>query len=126
MDDVPGLRRPGRGALWVTGLLVAAAALEPGAPPRELPAAAKRIAAHRTGARGEARAGFPHVRRALDALSRARVAGATEPQARLDALVTVMSTLQDTGPLYRAGPPGLRRVRDGALFLDDLPASRDR
>ncbi|MFD8863095.1 triphosphoribosyl-dephospho-CoA synthase [Streptomyces sp. NPDC059590] len=125
---------PHRGALWVTGLLVAAAALEPGAPPRELPATAKRIAAHpdrraprrpspgshvsatygAAGARGEARAGFPHVRRALDALSRARGAGATEPQARLDALVTVMSTLQDTGPLYRAGPPGLRRVQDGA------------
>ncbi|MFK4263784.1 triphosphoribosyl-dephospho-CoA synthase [Streptomyces milbemycinicus] len=125
---------PHRGALWVTGLLVAAAALEPDAPPRELPAAAKRIAAHpdrraprrpspgsqvsatygAAGARGEARAGFPHVRRALDALSRARRTGATEAQARLDALLTVMSTLQDTGPLYHAGPPGLRRVQDGA------------
>ncbi|ADI04980.1 hypothetical protein SBI_01859 [Streptomyces bingchenggensis BCW-1] len=125
---------PHRGALWVTGLLVAAAALEPDAPPRELPAAAKRIAAHpdrraprrpspgsqvsatygAAGARGEARAGFPHVRRALDALSRARSTGATEAQARLDALLTVMSTLQDTGPLYHAGPPGLRRVQDGA------------
>lgn len=37
---------PHRGALWVTGLLVAAAALAPDAPPRELPATAKRIAAH--------------------------------------------------------------------------------
>lgn len=25
-----------------------------------------------------------------------------------------MSTLQDTGPLYRAGPPGLRRAKEGA------------
>ncbi|MFD8381452.1 triphosphoribosyl-dephospho-CoA synthase, partial [Streptomyces sp. NPDC059679] len=118
-----------RGALWVTGLLVAAAA-----PPRELPAAAKRIAAHpdrraprrpspgsqvsatygAAGACGEARAGFPHVLRALDALSRARSTGATEAQARLDTLLTVMSTLQDTGPLYHAGPPVLRRVQDGA------------
>ena len=35
-----------RGALWVLGLLVAAAALESGVSPRELPATAKRIAAH--------------------------------------------------------------------------------
>ncbi|CDR16592.1 triphosphoribosyl-dephospho-CoA protein [Streptomyces iranensis] len=122
------------GALWVMGLLVAAAALRPGAGPDEVTATAKRIADHpdrgaprrpspgshvsatygAPGARGEARAAFPHVRRALDALSRARAAGATETQARLDALLTVMSTLQDTGPLYRAGPPGLRRAKEGA------------
>ncbi|MGV9847751.1 triphosphoribosyl-dephospho-CoA synthase [Streptomyces sp. NPDC003442] len=122
------------GALWVMGLLVAAAALRPGAGPEEVTATAKRIADHpdrgapsrpspgsqvsatygAPGVRGEARAAFPHVRRALDALSRARAAGATETQARLDALLTVMSTLQDTGPLYRAGPPGLRRVKEGA------------
>ncbi|MEU4892982.1 triphosphoribosyl-dephospho-CoA synthase [Streptomyces sp. NPDC044780] len=127
------------GALWVMGLLVAAAALRPGAGPGELTATAKRIADHTDrgaprrpspgshvsatygapGARGEARASFPHVRRALDALSRARAAGATETQARLDALLTVMSTLQDTGPLYRAGPPALRRVKDGAQAVLD-------
>lgn len=113
---------------------MAAAALRPGAGPDEVTATAKRIADHpdrgaprrpspgshvsatygAPGARGEARAAFPHVRRALDALSRVRAAGATETQARLDALLTVMSTLQDTGPLYRAGPPGLRRVKEGA------------
>ena len=123
-----------RGALWVLGLLVAAAALESGVSPRELPATAKRIAAHpdrkaprvpsqgstvsakfgAAGARGEARAGFPHVRRAWEALDTARRAGTPEPYARLDALLTVMSTLQDTGLLHQAGPHGLRHVQAGA------------
>ncbi|MFD3614325.1 triphosphoribosyl-dephospho-CoA synthase [Streptomyces sp. NPDC058676] len=123
-----------RGALWALGLLVAAAALEPTAGAKELAATAKRIAAHpdrraprrpsrgssisatygAAGARGEARAGFPHVRRALDALEAARSAGAGEDEARLDALLTVMSTLQDTELLHTAGPVGLRHVQAGA------------
>ncbi|MFI9170538.1 triphosphoribosyl-dephospho-CoA synthase [Streptomyces lincolnensis] len=123
-----------RGALWALGLLVAAAALDPRAAPKDVTATAKRIAAHpdrraprrpsrgssvsarygAAGARGEARAGFPHVRRAWDALTAARSAGATEAEARLDALLTVMSTLQDTELLYTAGPLGLRRVQAGA------------
>ncbi|WP_327344795.1 triphosphoribosyl-dephospho-CoA synthase [Streptomyces europaeiscabiei] len=123
-----------RGATWVLGLLVAAAAMEPGARGRELAATAKKIAAHpdrraprrpsrgssvsakygAAGARGEARAGFPHVRRALDVLAKARTAGTPEPDARLDALLTVMSTLQDTELLYTAGPHGLRHVQAGA------------
>ena len=117
-----------RGALWTLGLLVAAAALEPGARSKDVATAAKKIAAHSdkraprrpsrgssvsakygaAGARGEARAGFPHVRRALDALATSRKAGADEAEARLDALLTVMSTLQDTELLYTAGPSGLR------------------
>ncbi|MEU6373907.1 triphosphoribosyl-dephospho-CoA synthase [Streptomyces sp. NPDC046909] len=123
-----------RGATWALGLLVAAAALDPRAPATDIAATAKSIARHTdkraprrpshgssvsakygaAGARGEARAGFPHVRRALDALAAARMAGATEGQARLDALLTVMSTLQDTELLYSAGPLGLRHVQAGA------------
>jgi triphosphoribosyl-dephospho-CoA synthase len=123
-----------RGALWALGLLVAAAALNPRAGAEDVAAAAKRIAAHpdrraprrpsrgssvsakygAAGARGEAKAGFPHVRRALDALGTARSTGATEAQARLDALLTVMSTLQDTELLHTAGPLGLRHVQAGA------------
>ncbi|MCQ4206612.1 triphosphoribosyl-dephospho-CoA synthase [Streptomyces longispororuber] len=119
-----------RGALWVLGLLVAGTALDPGDPL----ASAKALAAHpdrkaprrpsqgstvtarygAAGARGEARAGFPHVRRALDALHVARDSGTAEPEARLDALLTIMSTVQDTGLLYAAGPHGLRRVQAGA------------
>ncbi|MER5430941.1 triphosphoribosyl-dephospho-CoA synthase [Streptomyces sp. NPDC002588] len=123
-----------RGALWTLGLLVAAAALDPRARGTGITATAKRIAAHpdraaprrpsrgstvsakygAAGARGEARAGFPHVRRALDALAKARSAGAGEAEARLDALLTVMSTLQDTELLHTAGPLGLRHVQAGA------------
>ncbi|MGW0832095.1 triphosphoribosyl-dephospho-CoA synthase [Streptomyces prunicolor] len=123
-----------RGALWALGLLVAAAALDPGAGAKDVAATAKRIAAHpdrraprrpsrgssisakygAAGARGEAKAGFPHVRRALDTLATTRAAGATETQARLDALLTVMSTLQDTELLHAVGPLGLRHVQAGA------------
>ncbi|WP_367322055.1 triphosphoribosyl-dephospho-CoA synthase [Streptomyces sp. HUAS ZL42] len=123
-----------RGALWALGLLVAAAALDPRAKAREIASTARRIAAFTdrgaprrpsrgstisakygaAGARGEGRAGFPHVRRALDTLAAARSAGANEAQARLDALLTVMSTLQDTELLYTAGPLGLRHVQAGA------------
>ncbi|MFF9116273.1 triphosphoribosyl-dephospho-CoA synthase [Streptomyces massasporeus] len=128
-----------RGALWTLGLLVAAVALRPGAGPADTTVLAKQLAAHpdrraphrpsrgstmsarygAAGARGEARAGFPHVRRALTALTTARSQGATEPQARLDALLTVMSTLQDTELLYTAGPMGLRRVQAGARGVLD-------
>ncbi|MER6285176.1 triphosphoribosyl-dephospho-CoA synthase [Streptomyces sviceus] len=123
-----------RGALWTLGLLVAAAALDPAARSEDVTAIAKKIVAHSdrraprrssrgssvsakygaAGARGEARAGFPHVRRALEALARSRTAGAAEAEARLDALLTVMSTLQDTELLYTAGPLGLRHVQAGA------------
>lgn len=128
-----------RGALWTLGLLVAAAALRPGAGPAGTTALAKQLAAHpdrRTprrptrgstmsarygaaGARGEARAGFPHVRRALTTVTTSRARGATEPQACLDALLTVMSTLQDTELLYMAGPMGLRHVQAGARGVLD-------
>lgn len=131
-----------RGALWALGLLVAAAALDPRAAAREVAASAKRIAAHpdrrvprrpsrgstvsanygATGARGEARAGFPHIWRALDALTVARSTGATETEARLNALLTVMSTLQDTELLHTAGPFGLRHVQAGREALHALDA----
>lgn len=120
-----------RGALWALGHLVAAAALEPDARAADVVALTRSLAAHpdrgaprrpsrgssvsvtfgAAGARGEARAGFPHVCRALVALAGARDAGATETQARLDALLTVMSSLQDTELLYTAGPFGLRQVQ---------------
>ncbi|RDG37860.1 triphosphoribosyl-dephospho-CoA synthase [Streptomyces corynorhini] len=122
------------GAVWPLGLLVSAAALAPTLAPDRLPTEARRLAAlpdgaapripspgsaaasryGAAGARGEARAGFPHVRRALTALRTARAAGAREPEARLDALLTVMSTLQDTGLLHAAGPHGLREAQNGA------------
>ncbi|MFD7706183.1 triphosphoribosyl-dephospho-CoA synthase [Streptomyces sp. NPDC059786] len=139
-----------RGALWALGFLVAAAALEPRARGTEVVATAKRITAHAergaplrasrgstvsakfgaAGARGEARAGFPHVRRGLEALHTARRAGTAEPWARLDALLTIMSTLSDTELLYTAGPHGLRHVQAGARGVLDaggtaVPAGRE-
>lgn len=113
-----------RGALWALGLLVAAATLEPDDPTgtaKSLAALNDRRAPRRptvgsgvastygaAGARGEARAGFPHARRALSTLR------GTKDGARLDALIGIMSTLQDTGPLHTAGPAGLRLVQSGA------------
>ncbi|MCB8902421.1 MULTISPECIES: triphosphoribosyl-dephospho-CoA synthase [unclassified Streptomyces] len=122
------------GAVWPLGLLVAGAALAPGGTVEDITGLAGRIAAHpdaraprrpspgsavsvrygAAGAKGEARAGFPHVRRASAALRAARDGGAPEPEARLNALLTVMTTLQDTGPLHAAGPHALREVQDGA------------
>ncbi|MEV8317262.1 triphosphoribosyl-dephospho-CoA synthase [Streptomyces sp. NPDC059900] len=120
-----------RGSIWSLGLLLASAALQPGAPIAELTATAKRLATLRdrsaprlpspgstvsarygaAGARGEARAGFPHARRALAALR----AGTGRP----DVLLSLMSTLQDTGILYAAGPHGLRAVQAGARDILD-------
>ncbi|MFB7278447.1 triphosphoribosyl-dephospho-CoA synthase [Streptomyces hydrogenans] len=125
------------GAVWPLGLLVAGVTLAPGAAPTEAARLAGRLASlpdpgaprrpsagsavavryGAAGAKGEARAGFPHVRKALSALTEARAAGAREPEARMRALFTVMSSLRDTGPLHTAGPAGLREVQDGALAV---------
>ncbi|GAA4194672.1 triphosphoribosyl-dephospho-CoA synthase [Streptosporangium oxazolinicum] len=123
-----------RGALWALGLLVAGAVGATGEreavgraarlaalPDRHLPAGAPSHGerARRRhgvrGARGEAEAAFPHVVEvALPRLRRARAAGLAEEVARLDALLAVMSLLDDTCVLHRGGPEGLRVVRSGA------------
>lgn len=123
-----------RGAVWALGLLVSAAALEPGGTAAEVTATARSLAmlrdrgAPRTpspgssvaarygaaGAKGEARAAFPHARRALETLRGGRGRGLGEDGVRLDALLGIMSTLQDTGLLHGAGPRGLRLVQGRA------------
>ncbi|WP_329082031.1 MULTISPECIES: triphosphoribosyl-dephospho-CoA synthase [unclassified Streptosporangium] len=123
-----------RGALWALGLLVATVAGAADAreaaghaarlaalPDRHFPAGAPshgELARRRygvRGARGEAEAAFPHVVKvALPRLRRARAAGLAEEVARLDALLEVMSLLDDTCVLHRGGPEGLRVVRSGA------------
>ncbi|MFJ5260587.1 triphosphoribosyl-dephospho-CoA synthase [Streptomyces sp. NPDC088387] len=128
-----------RGALWTLGLLVAGAALVPGGSAEDVALTARRIVAHSdraapprpsrgstvsatygaAGARGEARAGFPHVRKAVVALDAARDAGVRESRARLDALLTVMASLPDTELLHVAGPHGLRRVQGAARGILD-------
>ncbi|VVN97783.1 triphosphoribosyl-dephospho-CoA synthase [Pseudomonas fluorescens] len=134
-----------RGAIWALGLLVAAAALEPestGAGSVTLRAArlallddryAPRPLSHgaqvaqRYGARGareEAQLGFPAViQRALPQLKRSRAEGHGEQNARLDALLAIMTTLADTCVLYRAGPAGLQTMQHGAQAVLDAGGS---
>ena len=130
-----------RGAIWVLGLLVAARAIHGDASPRgeaeprETAALAARIAAFPDrcapaqdshgaracrrygvrGARGEAVAGFPHVVEVgLPAMWAARAKGADETCARLDALVAIMATLDDTCLLHRGGLAALQAAQRGA------------
>ncbi|GAA2531482.1 triphosphoribosyl-dephospho-CoA synthase [Winogradskya humida] len=127
-----------RGALWALGLLTAGAAARGGIeaivgfaaelarlPDADAPApdprAHGRLARLRygaAGAAGEARAGFPHVTDvALPALHNARAQGATEDQARLDALLALMTRVDDTCLLHRGGPAGLTAVQAGAAAV---------
>jgi triphosphoribosyl-dephospho-CoA synthase len=134
-----------RGAIWALGLLVAAAALEPHAnvggsitlraarlallddryAPRPLSHGAQ--VAQRYGARGareEAQLGFPSViQRALPQLKRSRAAGHGEQNARLDALLAIMTRLADTCVLYRAGEHGLQTMQLGAQAVLDAGGS---
>jgi triphosphoribosyl-dephospho-CoA synthase len=125
-----------RGAIWVLGLLVAARALSAErAEVRDVAALAGRIAGFPdryapvqeshgaracnrfgvTGARGEACAGFPHVVQVgLPALWAARANGADENCARLDALLAIMTSLDDTCLLHRGGLPALDAAQRGA------------
>jgi len=125
-----------RGAIWVLGLLVAALAMaEPGARLAQIAALAARLAqmpdrfapharsngarACRRfgvgGARGEAAAGFPHVFKVgLPALYATRARAGGETHARLDALMAIMATLDDTCLLHRGGRPAVEAAQAGA------------
>jgi triphosphoribosyl-dephospho-CoA synthase len=118
-----------RGAIWAMGLLVTAAACDPastapaavaaraGALARLDDRAAPSVTRNKGelacrrygvgGARGQAAADFPHVIDvALPELRRSRVP-ATEDAARLNALLSVMSRLDDTCVLSRGGEAAL-------------------
>jgi triphosphoribosyl-dephospho-CoA synthase len=134
-----------RGAIWALGLLVTGAALEPQSSdasavalraarlallddryaPRPLSHGAQ--VAQRYGARGareEAQLGFPAViQRALPQLKRSRAAGHGEQNARLDALLAIMTQLADTCVLYRAGEQGLHTMQLGAQAVLDAGGS---
>jgi triphosphoribosyl-dephospho-CoA synthase len=126
-----------RGAIWALGLLTAAAALDArtmGAGDVTLRAARLALLNDRRapvngdshgarvcrlygvrGAREEAQLGFPAVtQQALPQLQRSRDSGAGEQNARLDALLAIMTTLTDTCVLYRAGLAGLSSMQSGA------------
>ncbi len=72
-------------------------------------------AAGRCQRREEAQCGFPHITRlALPQLQHSRARGASEPQAQLDALMAIMTSLSDTCVLSRAGMAGLQAMQQGA------------
>lgn len=132
-----------RGAIWALGLLVAAAALE-NTNASAVTLCAARLAllddrfaprplshgaqvAQRYGARGareEAQLGFPSVlQRGLPQLKRSRALGHGEQNARLDALLAIMTRLADTCVLYRAGEQGLQTMQLGAQAVLDAGGS---
>jgi triphosphoribosyl-dephospho-CoA synthase len=121
-----------KGAIWVLGLLVGAAAREHCQSAREIATRAGAIArlpdlarpalvTHGdivrscygvAGARGEAANNFPHVIEfGLPMLRRRRAAGYSEEVSRLDALLNIMSALDDTCVLYRGGAGALALVK---------------
>jgi triphosphoribosyl-dephospho-CoA synthase len=132
-----------RGAIWALGLLVAAAAVQhdnaSDAHPSAVAATAGAIARHVdrgapaftgnkgeqacrrfnvTGARGQARAGFPHViGLGLPELQRSRERGDGETAARLNALLAIISELDDTCVLSRGGRAALTQVQCAAVCV---------
>jgi triphosphoribosyl-dephospho-CoA synthase len=131
-----------RGAIWTLGLLCAGVAIlgdEAGCAATvcaqaggiaQLPdPVAPRLVSHgwlvrcrygSRGARGEAEDGFPHlIGVALPILHQSRREGATEDQARLNALVALMAVLEDTCLLHRAGTAGLTAAQSGARKVLD-------
>jgi triphosphoribosyl-dephospho-CoA synthase len=125
-----------RGAIWALGLLVAAAAqgrsgrnaariataaaalarLPDRFAPRPLSNGEQvRLRFGATGARGEAQAAFPHALGVgLPTLRAARDRGAPENCARLDALMAIMASLDDTCLLHRGGVAALETAKVGA------------
>ncbi|MBY0357251.1 MAG: triphosphoribosyl-dephospho-CoA synthase [Candidatus Obscuribacterales bacterium] len=125
-----------RGAIWCLGLLVAATAMhDDHASVWDICETAAHIAKLRDskaqkadtngliversygvkGARGEAQAGFPHVTAVgLPYLRHRRKEGFSESSARLDTLLGIMSTLDDTCLLYRGGMAALNTAKRGA------------
>jgi triphosphoribosyl-dephospho-CoA synthase len=127
-----------RGAIWIVGLLVAGASLQQTVGRLDASNICQRAAqiacfpdrfaaatdSHGErvrqryqvgGARREAQEGFPHViSTGLPALLAARERGIAEDAARVDALLSIMASLDDTCLLHRAGLAGLHAGQRGA------------
>mgnify|MGYP000011437619 FL=1 len=135
-----------RGAIWALGLLVTAAALDPddlspaglGLRAGCLALIEDRHASSHTqshgaqvarkygamGAREQAQMGFPAVTQSgLVQLKRSRARQSGEQNARLDALLAIMTELSDTCVLYRAGEQGLQTMQQGAQRVLDAGGS---
>jgi triphosphoribosyl-dephospho-CoA synthase len=128
-----------RGAIWTLGLLCAGAAMLPDGKSAEnicaqasriarLPDSyASRIKSHGqevcqrfgvSGARGEAESGFPHIIEiGLPMLRSSRSKGLAEKFARLNALVAIMTNLDDTCLLHRGGLSALSLTKAGAKTI---------
>lgn len=140
MLEATGGSNSHKGAIWALGLLVSALAMhedddvtastvadtakavasfEDRAIPRLVShgdMVAKRYGV--VGARGEALSGFPHVVDVgLPALRRKRRSGASEQVARLDTLLSIMASLDDTCLLYRGGVVALAAAKKGAAAV---------
>jgi triphosphoribosyl-dephospho-CoA synthase len=138
-----------KGAIWVLGLLTSAAAMQDhdGAPASTIAGTAKKIASFQdratprlvshgdlvakrygvAGARGEALGGFLHVVDiGLPILHSRRASGATETVARLDALLGIVSCLDDTCLLYRGGEEALVTAKAGAAAVESAGGSGTR
>jgi triphosphoribosyl-dephospho-CoA synthase len=124
-----------KGAIWILGLLVAAAGHTGEVDPFSVAKLAGSIARFPdcvspelvthgsivqmrhgfTGARGEAYGDFPHiVDVGLPVLRAARHHGRSEPASRLCSLLAIMGKLDDTCVLYRGGVQGAQFVKAGA------------
>lgn len=122
-----------KGAIWALGLLTSACASCPEEPnPYRIMSVAGQIASFKdryvlpvptngqavkrkykvTGAAEEAQLGFPHIREAsLPALLRARASGKTEDEARIEALLALMSSVDDTCILHRGSWSDLKAIQ---------------
>jgi triphosphoribosyl-dephospho-CoA synthase len=130
-----------KGAIWILGLLISAAARqdEGKVPASRIAATAKKIASFAdraiprlvshgdivakrfgvAGARGEALRGFPHVIDVgLPMLRLKRTSGGSETVARLDTLLSIMASLNDTCLLYRGGKTALVAAKEGAIAVE--------
>jgi triphosphoribosyl-dephospho-CoA synthase len=68
------------------------------------------------GAIAQAQMGFPHIRKyAYPTLLRARENEATEKQARINALLSLIATMDDTCILYRCGDKKAQEIKQKAL-----------
>lgn len=78
------------------------------------------------GARGEAADGFPSALAALEVLRTELSNGESVDRAGLKALLHLMSFVEDSNVLYRAGQEGLERMRQGAKELLALDVPEDK
>ncbi|WP_028531026.1 triphosphoribosyl-dephospho-CoA synthase [Paenibacillus sp. HW567] len=122
-----------KGAIWALGLLTSARAACPGeCDPHRIMSTAGQIASFEDryqpsaptngqavqrkykvmGAAEEAKLGFPHIREAaLPALLRARAGGKAEDEARIEALLALMSKVEDTCILHRGSLEDLAAIQ---------------